>query len=80
MVIYRMVTYIKYKNDMIQINLNIQIPKNCFECPLIKEWYNLNGTHICCSVNNKYFIVENAGEYNENGTRPDWCILKEVRR
>ena len=56
---------------MIQINYDMKMPDNCWDCPLVDEEFN------CCHGHNQYIAWE-LDKYNKGG-KPDWCPLVEVR-
>lgn len=51
------------------IQIDVQMPKNCSECPCNNDYMN-------CGVTGTSFYNEEEKDPLE--TRPDWCPLKEV--
>lgn len=58
---------------MIRIEYDIELPKNCFDCPLLDDEFNYCHGHV---KENKAWELD---DYQYNG-KPDWCPLIEVRK
>ena len=58
---------------MIRIEYDIELPKNCFDCPLCDDEFNYCHGHI---KENKAWELD---DYQYTG-KPDWCPLIEVKK
>ena len=58
---------------MIQINYNIELPKNCNDCPLS------DGEMFYCHGRLIFDSERELIDYFYNGGKPEWCPLIEVK-
>ena len=58
---------------MIRIEFDIELPKNCYTCPLIDDEFDYCHGHLEAKA------WELADNYIKGTNRPNWCPLIEVK-